>query len=639
MSGLSFADCQSTDAGHEANTDAVLEAVLQSDLPVPMSDGVHLATDVYLPGQNGKPTPGRYPVILERTPYGKSKTSRGEIDRGARTQLDRREVAEFFVRHGYVVIYQDCRGRGKSEGEFTKYLSEGRDGVDTINWIREQSWCNGSIGMMGLSYAAHTQTAPAAFAPVGLSALVVDCGGFSSGYHWGMRQGGALELRQATWAYTHAKASSAAVADPSVRAALEAEDLPSWFRALPWRPGASPLKWVPEYENYLFEQWRNGTFGEYWKKNGIYLRDSYAKLAQIPQIHLSGWYDTYVATAVENFVGVTEQRNAPARLIIGPWTHGDRALTYAGDVDFGEEAALDGNLSANWRQLRLEWFDRFMKPAGRAVQADEEPVMLFIMGGGQGDKDSAGRLRHGGHWIGSPTWPPKGSVETSLFLHADRTLSFESAGRSEASLTYRFDPTKPTPTIGGAFSSGAPIFYAGAYDQREGERFFGSTAPGRPLASRDDVLVFQTETLAEDVILAGPVRAELWISSDAPDTDFTAKLIDEYPPSADFPDGFAMNLTDGILRCRYRDSWEKPEMMEAGKVYRITIELMPTASLFKAGHRIRLDISSSNFPKFDINPNSGEPESIAEMPRIATNTVHLDASRPSRLIVNVLPKV
>lgn len=622
--------------GAEAETTAQFDLVLEENVMVPMRDGVRLATDIYRPARRGTAIEAAFPVILERTPYGKAATSRGEIDHGAPAPMGRRDVARYFVERGYVVLYQDCRGRGASEGEFVKYLAEGADGVDTIAWIRQQPWCNGRVGMMGLSYAAHTQLAPACYAPEGLAALVVDCGGFSSGYHSGMRQGGALELRQATWAFTHAKESPAARSDPALSAALAAEDIAAWFKDLPWKPGHSPLKWVPEYEDYLFEQWTRGTFGDYWKANGIYARGFYPQLSRIPQIHLSGWYDTYSMTAVENYLGVRSQHNAAVELIMGPWLHGDRALTHAGDVEFGAAAALDGNLAAHWRELRLKWFDRWLKAESAEPATAGAEVKLFVMGGGPCDRDAAGHLRHGGRWIACRNWPPEGSVETSLYLDAEGGLSMAAPAGEGTSLSYQFNPKRPVPTIGGAFSSGAPIFYPGAFDQRESERFFGSSDPGTPLAARNDVLVFQTAPLAEDLVIAGPVSVELWISSDCLDTDFTAKLIDDHPPSADYPQGFAMNLTDGILRCRYRDSWERPELLQPGEVCRIMIDLPPIANLFKAGHRLRLDISSSNFPKFDVNPNSGEPEASADLPRIATNSVHSGAARPSRLIVRTL---
>src|SRR5262249_27607500 len=206
-----------------------------------------------------------------------------------------------------------------------------------------------------------------------------------------------------------------------------------------------------------------------------------------------------------------------------------------------------------------------------------------------------------------------------------------------APVTYNYDPRDPVPTIGGNITSGRPIMVGGAFDQREGSEFFGSKPPYRPLSERSDVLVFQTPPLAEDVEVTGPIQVKLWVSSNCPDTDFTAKLIDVYPPNPDYPDGFAMNLVDGILRVRYRDSWEKPSFMTTGRVYAIMIDAFPTSNLFKRGHRIRIDVSSSNFPHFDVNPNTGEPEGKARSGRIATNRVYLDAAHSSHVILPIIP--
>jgi uncharacterized protein len=226
---------------------------VERDIMVPMRDGIKLACDVYRPAAAGQIVPGAFPVILERTPYGKEQTSRSEISRHhPERPKSRREVAAFFVQHGYVVVYQDCRGRYGSEGTFEKYLAEGTDGYDTCAWLVQQSWCNGRIGTMGLSYAAHTQMALASLNPPGLAAMFVDSGGFSNAYQSGIRQGGAFELRQATWAYNNALKSPSVLADPQRRATLEAVDLHQWFARMPWQPGHSPVTAAPEYEAYLF---------------------------------------------------------------------------------------------------------------------------------------------------------------------------------------------------------------------------------------------------------------------------------------------------------------------------------------------------------------------------------------------------
>ncbi|HUC73439.1 MAG TPA: CocE/NonD family hydrolase [Stellaceae bacterium] len=601
--------------------------VVEPDLLVRARDGVGLATDVYRPAHGGP-----FPVLLERTPYDKSAPSRAERTAAVPTPRSRAEVAAYFLRHGYTVVYQDCRGRYKSGGRFTKYLSEAEDGYDTLAWLVRQPWCNGRVGTFGLSYAAHTQAALGCLDPPGLAAQYLDCGGFSNAYRSGIRHDGAFDLKQATWAYNNALADAK---DPVIKAALEGQDIKAWLGRLPWRKGDSPLSAAPDYEDYLFEQWGHGNFDEFWKQPGIYAEGYWEKYADVPVTHLSGWYDPYARTAVENYAGLSKRGRAPNRLILGPWTHGDRSLTYAGDVDFGAAAAVDGNLAEDFFGLRRAWFDRWVKGVDNGVEA-EPPVQVFVMGGGSGRRNAAGRLDHGGRWRSAAAWPLPQTQWTPFYLHPDRSLR---PAKPEASppLAFRFDPHRPVPTVGGALSSGEPVMRGGAFDQREVPHVFGAREPYRPLCQRPDVLSFATPPLDREIEIVGPVTVRLWVASDGPDTDFTAKLVDVHPPSADYPDGFAMNLTEGLLRLRYRDSWEQPTLMTPGEVYAVTIELFPIGNLFMPGHRLRLDISSSNFPHFDVNPNSGEPEGSMEHPRIAENRVFVDRERPSHIVLSIIP--
>ncbi|MDP3179697.1 MAG: CocE/NonD family hydrolase [Spirochaetaceae bacterium] len=622
-----------------ANESAITRAANASlaDVMVSMRDGVRLATDVYLPTEGGQSLPGAFPAILERTPYDKTAPSRSERTVSNPAPMSRAEVAAFFTARGYAVVYQDCRGTHASEGRFTKYLSEGEDGYDAIAWIAAQSWCDGKVGTMGLSYAAHAQVAAACLAPPALAAMFVDSGGFHDAYQGGIRQGGAFELKQATWALRQALQSPEAHADPLIARALEAEmaSVPAWFSRMPWRRGHSPLRWLPEFEDYLFDQWSHGAYDGFWRQLGICAKAYLEGFADVPMMHMSSWYDPYPRTATANFRDLSRGKRGPVGLILGPWTHGDRCLTWAGDVDFGPRATVEGNLSSGFLELRARWFDHWLKGLSNGVES-EPRVRYFRMGGGSGARDEAGRLAHGGEWLTAEDWPPPASREISFYLHGDGSLRLSPA--AEAVLRYRYDPARPVPSIGGSITSGEPVMRGGAFDQREESRFFGCEPPFLPLSSRPDVLVFETESLERAVEITGPIAAELWISSDCPDTDFTIKLIDLYPPSLDYPRGFAMNLTDGILRARYRDSWEEPRFMESGEVYKIRVEAFPTSNLFAVGHRIRLDVSSSNFPHFDANPNSGESEGSGRSPRIATNAVHLGRDRPTRLILPLVPQ-
>ena len=426
-------------------------------------------------------------------------------------------------RHGYAVVYQDCRGRYRSAGRFTKYLSEAEDGYDTLAWLMRQSWCNGRIGTFGLSYAAHTQAALGCLDPPGLAAQFLDCGGFSNAYRSGIRHGGAFDLKQATWAYNNALADAK---DPAVKAALRAEDIKAWFARMPWRKGQSPVSAAPEYEDYLFEQWSHGVFDDFWKRPGIYAE---------------GYYDRYADVPTGPFVGLVRPVCA----------HGGGELprTVAHQARSG---AADPRSVDAWRPLaelcRRRRFRR-RRPRSTAISrtissrcADAgsiagsrtsltTPMTIRRSGSlswaaARDGADGAGRLDHGGRWRTAADWPLPQTRWTKFYLHADRTLGRELPDHGGRPLDYVSDPRHPVPTIGGALSSGEPVMRGGAYDQREGPEVFGAREPFRPLAERRDVLVFSTPPLARDLEVTGPVTVRLWIASDGPDTDFTAKLID-----------------------------------------------------------------------------------------------------------------
>jgi putative CocE/NonD family hydrolase len=609
---------------------------LTSNVMVRMRDGVHLATDVYRPKQGGRAMQQRLPVILERTPYGKTVVSRSELSVQNPTAKSRAEVARYFVSRGFVVVYQDCRGRYDSEGEFVKYLSDGLDGFDCCEWITHQPWCNGKVGTMGLSYAAHTQGALACANPPGIAAMFLDSGGFANAYQDGIRQGGAFELKQVTWAVRAALESPSVLKDPVRFKALKAVDIGGWFARMPWKRGFSPLSAAPEFESYVYDQWEHGNFDGFWKQMGIYAAGYYDRFSDAPMVFMSSWYDPYPRSATDNYIALSKMKKGPVRLILGPWTHGDRSLTYAGEVDFGPAATIDGNLAPDFLELRLRWFDCWLKGIQNGVQS-EPAVRLFVMGGGSGRRNAQGRMQHGGRWRAERDWPLPDVQRTAYYLHVDGRLDPKKPIAGDTRITYDFDPNHPVPSAGGTITSGEPVMRGGAYDQREGPRFFGSREPYLPLAARPDVLVFETAALTEDTEVTGPIVAKLWIASDRPDTDFTIKLIDVYPPNDDYPDGFAMNVTDGILRARYRNSWEQPQMLEADEIAAVTVEAFPTANLFKRGHRIRLDVSSSNFPHFDVNPNTGAPEGTGLVRQIARNSLFLNQDHPSHVILPIVP--
>ncbi|MFD1881397.1 CocE/NonD family hydrolase [Paracoccus pacificus] len=595
------------------------DVAVHRDTMITMRDGIRLATDIYRPARGGQPIDGPLPVIFERTPYDKAGTPRTELSVARPQSYSRPELAMLLVRQGYVVIWQDCRGRYGSEGQFTKYVNEAEDGFDSMVWITAQPFCNGRIGTMGLSYDAHVQMAMACLNPPGLACMAVDSGGFSNAFTCGIRQGGAFEMKQATWAWNRAQESPFLQRHPALLRAIEAEDLHGWMHRTPWTKGRSPVHWDPDFEAYLLDQWQHGTFDGFWKRPGIWAAGYYDSFPKVPIAFMSSWYDAYVQTTTENYAGLNGDPDRPLTLIMGPWTHGNRSARVFGDVDFGPAATFDGQVDQDWLTWRLKFFARWLKDE---PQPAPPKVQLFLMGGGSGAKTAEGHLDHGGRWISGTDWPLPETVPLTLYPTPDMGLDGDAPAAGET-LSYDYDPRDPVPTIGGSLTSGEPIFTGGGFDQVEDPAFFGCRNPGMPLNARRDVLSFVTAPLAEDIAVVGPVTVRLQVQTDAPDTDFTAKLVDVYPPSADYPRGYALNITDGIFRVRYRDGFDRPALVRPDEgAFEITITPFATANLFAKGHRIRLDISSSNFPKYDINPNTGEPEGTSRRSRIATNSLH-----------------
>lgn len=602
-----------------AAREAQYDVIVQKDLMVRMRDGVQLATDVYRPAKDGAPLAEKLRTILTRTPYNKN---------GARRS------ARYYAARGYVFVAQDTRGRYKSEGIWHMLTDDGRDGYDTAEWIGEQPWSDGKLAMIGTSYVGGTQHAMAMEKPPGL-VTVIPVDAMSNLGYASMRNGGAFELRFWNWIFSiTGPRGSRQAKDPATAAMLRQmmDNRRAYLLHLPLRRGTTPLKHLPEYEQWLVEAMRHGANDGFWRQNNIL--DYTERYKDIPVYLVGGWYDSWASNTTANYVALSKTIEGPVYLIMGPWIHGAQGSSAHGQVSFGPPAAIPDPLA--WR---LQWYDHWLKGIDNKV-GKEAPfatrVRIFVMGTGDGRKTADGKLNHGGYWRQEHQWPLARTRYTKFYLHPPGRLSTRGPEARRASTRLMFDPRNPVPTIGGNISSGRGIMLQGAWDQRGGEHVWNGTDP-IPLSARNDVLVFQTEPLENDVEVTGEISVNLWASSSAVDTDFTAKLIDVYPPNPDFPGGFDLNIGDGILRARFRNSLKQERLMKPGTIYRMTIKLYPTSNVFKRGHRIRVDISSSNFPRFDVNPNTGEPLNNHRSMVTATNTIHHDRSHPSHIILPVIP--
>ena len=593
--------------------------VVLEDVMVPMRDGVRLATRVTLPRGDGL-APQRFPVILERTPYDKAGS---------------RDWADMFVAHGYAFVSQDVRGRYGSEGRWRPNRDDGNDGFDTAKWIGEQPWFQGGIGTVGISYAGGTQHALALASPPHLAA-VVPIDAMSDYGRYGIRHNGAFELRFFNWIFNFGFAPAPVHQpgiDPAAGAALGAlrDQVVDYLRHLPLRRGTTPLALAPDYEDFLVEGMRHGVNDAYWRDMGASVVDHLADYKDVPVYHVGGWYDSWAAqTANLNYAELHRTKKSLQRLVMGPWTHGSQGRSYSGEAEFGPEAALD------MASFHRRWFDRWLKGIDNGVDR-EPPVRIFVMGGGDGHKTPEGRVFVGGQWRDENEWPLARTLARPYYLQAGGRLSSD-LPRAAAPSRYLFDPKEPVPTLGGNISSANGLMTAGAMDQVCRPQILGC-ADRRPLSARNDVLVFETAPLASDLEVTGRLVVKLWISSSAPDTDFTAKLVDVWPPNRDFPAGVALNVGDSIVRVRFREGLDhEAGPLTPGRVYPVTVELYPTSLVFAQGHRLRLDVSSSNFPRFDLNPNTGEPLNDNRRSATAENAVWHDPEHPSHIVLPVVPR-
>lgn len=594
------------------------------DIDVAMRDGTKLSTDIYLPALGGKPVEGAWPVVVERTPYDKSR------------RVSHSQSGRFFARRGYAVVMQDVRGRWSSEGDFEFLRNESNDGYDTLAWINEQAWSNGKVGTIGYSYTAADQQSLAITDPPGLVTQQL----FDGGYNYftkTFRHRGACEYAIfLQYVLQMARQSKEAAADAEIRDALDRmwANLGKWVRRLPLRRGESPLRLLPKYENWFFDMLTRSDYDAYWKDPSLNLEEAIDRYPDIPVFLETAWYGHHITATLTKYAEMRRRHQTPKKLLIGTWTHGMEHFveSWSGEVDFGPEAALE-----NVNDLRLRWCDQYLKGLDTGLER-EPPVRIFVMGGGTGRRNLQGRLDHGGLWRDEQDWPPPGMQPTPYYFHGDGSLLLEKPATEAPPSGFTFNPADPVPTVGGNFPEKAipGLLDGGGFDQR-GRPDLILCQDTLPLSARRDVLVFRTPPLAEGVELTGPLVVRLWVSSSAVDTDFTAKLVDEYPPNPDYPEGFALNIADAITRMRYRDSRERAELMEPGKVYEVRIDPQATSNYFARGHRIRVDISSSNFPHYDVNPNTGEPLGLERRSAVAHQTIYHDAVRASHIELPVVP--
>ncbi|HEX4746023.1 MAG TPA: CocE/NonD family hydrolase [Gaiellaceae bacterium] len=611
--------------------------VVAKDVMIPMRDGIRLATDIHRPASDGELVEGRFPTIVCITPYDKS---------------ERRyvEIADFFVPHGYAVVLQDMRDRHRSEGtkEYFHVVTPhaGEDGYDTIEWIAAQPWSNGRTGMVGSSYAGITQIRTALERPPHLTAIWPDVAPTCM-FHHQTREGGAMQL-QMFWAlYIHACDAQEVQADPAKQEEVwdDLRNLRELMWGWPWHKGELALRHVPALDQTLEDYCSRAAYDEYWARKENDFTRFWHEHADVPATMSSGWYDGFPHSVTEHFAAMAAKNASPQRLVVGPWSHigmrGDATWTL--DVDFGPASVWGVR---HYFEQQLEFFSRWLPDDATGQPADELPVRIFVMGGGSGRRTGEGKLDHGGRWRGEREWPLARTVATTLHLHGDGSLRAEEPPVGGEPRRFVYDSEDPVPTIGGNYCAVGElpeagegmepawmrllnpalllrnIMTPGPADQIEAEDFFTARVPGRRLSERADVLVYETEPLAEAIEVTGRPTVYLRISSSAADTDFTAKLIDVYPPNDDYPDGYDMLINDSIIRCRFRNGFEREELMEPGVEYDVTISLPPTSNLFAAGHRIRIDVSSSNFPRLERNPNTGEPIGRHTHTVVAENAVH-----------------
>jgi putative CocE/NonD family hydrolase len=560
------------------------DITMENRVAVPMRDGTILYADIYRPAGDGK-----YPVLLSRTPYSTERSPSSY------------RAGVYFARRGYAFVYQDVRGRHESEGKWEPFRDDIEDGYDTVEWAAKQPWSNGKVGMQGGSYLGHVQWRAAMANPPHLVTVFPNVASTSLYHDWITLNGGWRLSFNFGWGAVRQESRIMQNTGPHT---ITGPENISYDKVL-WHLPLNSMQPLVGRNAQFYKDWlAHPDYDDYWRK--INVEEVFEKIG-IPVHTFGGWFDIFSQGTLRGYAGMsakgkTETARKRSNIIIGPWGHGPSQKT--GDIDFGENAPVDSNA------VQLRWYDYWLKGIQNGLDK-EPPVKLFTMGANE--------------WMWENEYPIARTQYTELYLHSDGkanskrgngTLSWDKPVSNQPKDNYTYDPDAPVPSVGGNNCCGTPT-PAGPREQDAVE-------------SRNDVLVYTSEVIEEPVRIAGPVKVVLYASSDAVDTDFVAKLVDVYP------DGTAYNMAEGILRARYRNGLEKPEMLEPGKVYRLEIDLVGTSVEFQQGHRIRVQVASAHFPQFDRNPNTGKPFGTGGDVKIAHQTVIHTQAQPSHIILPIV---
>jgi uncharacterized protein len=558
--------------------------VVQKNVPVKMRDGVVLRADVLLPSGEGK-----FPVLVYRTPYGKHNAP------SSWTTLNKAAA------RGYAVVIQDVRGRYASDGEFVPYQNEGRDGYDTIEWAAAQPWSNGIVGTFGLSYPGAVQWLAAVENPPHLKAMIPAMT-FSTPRNF-FYSSGVFDGSWLNWIWLNIAPDARNRKNlPGPQTGKEVAA--SWKTEHQRLQTFLPLADLPDLKQiapFYYEWLAHPPVDPWW--DWAELRGKYSQ-THAAVLNISGWYDEAYGPdgATTNFNGLLaarkNQTNPRAATIIGPWTHGELERTKAGEREFGKSAAVD------YDEIILRWMDHYLKSIDNGVEK-EKPVRIFVMG------DNV--------WRDEDSWPLARTRETCLFLDAAESesqsgsLTASPPSKSEKYSEFLSDPAHPVTD---------PYERMGALDYRS-------------FAGRKDVLVFDTAPLTSAMEVTGPIRAEIYVSADVPDFDLWLRVLDVAP------DGTAYNLMSpglDVLRASYRNASAKPELLRPGKIYRLDLDRLLTSNVFKAGHRLRVQISGAFFPHFSRNLQTGKSEITSSQIRVGHIRIHHDAKHASRIVLSVIPR-